>query len=55
MKVMRDGEAEIRKNYANRKEQCLIILLEARAKELLEVVSRKRVRAIYEAQGMKMP
>ena len=33
MKVMIDGEAENRKIYANRKEQYLIILLEARTRE----------------------
>ena len=59
MKVMIAGEAENRKIYANQKEQCLIILLEARTREYIGVASRKtkrkRVRAIYEAQGMKMP
>lgn len=56
---MKCSEAESRKAYANSMEQCLIILLEARARECIGVASRKtqrkRVRATCEAQGMKMP
>ena len=59
MEVMKCCEAECRKAQANGMEQCLIILLEARARECIGVASRKtqrkRVRAIREAQGMKMP
>ena len=56
---MKDSEAESRKAYARSLEQRFIILLEARARECIGVASRKtqrkRVRAIREAQGMKMP
>jgi hypothetical protein len=59
MEVMKYCEAEGRKAQANFMEQCLIILLEARARECIGVASRKtqrkRVRATCEAQGMKMP
>jgi len=50
MEVMRCGEAEGRKAQASCREQCLIILLEARAREYIGVASRKakrkRVRAL---------
>ncbi len=40
-------------------EQCLVILLEARARECIGVASRKaqrkREHAVYEVHGMKMP
>ena len=56
---MKFPEAKFRKEQARGMEQCLIILLEARARECIGVASRKaqrkREHAIYEVQGMKMP
>ncbi len=56
---MKLAEEKIRNNQSRQVEQCLIILLEARARECIGVASRnakrKRERANIEAHGMKMP
>ena len=56
---MKFFEEKVREHTSKRMEQCLIILLEARARECMVVASRnakrKRELADIEEHGMKMP
>ncbi len=56
---MKGAEEKMRKHQSRRTDQCLIILLEARARECMVVASRKaqrkRALADTEEHGMKMP